>query len=177
MSWHLGHMAAFDIESTSADPETARMVTSCVTLVGGGRRTEILQWLADPGVEIPAEATAIHGVSTERARTEGRPAREVIDEVTAVLAEALGSAIPIVAMNARYDLTLLDRECRRYELPTLLDRCVDDVLRPVIDPYVIDKAIDQYRRGKRTLSALCEHYRVALDGAHEPAADAMAAAR
>jgi DNA polymerase III epsilon subunit-like protein len=80
-------------------------------------------------------------------------------------------------MNARYDLTVLDRECRRHGVETLLDRYVDDVIWPVIDPFVIDKAVDRYRKGSRTLAALCDHYRVSLDGAHDSAADAIAAAR
>ncbi|MCP3817799.1 exonuclease domain-containing protein [Streptomyces sp. A3M-1-3] len=177
MSWHLKRMAAFDLETTSVDPETARIVTACIVQVGGGQPPQPANWVADPGVEIPEEAAKIHGYTTERARTEGRPAIEVIEEITAALGWILAHGIPIVAMNARYDLTVLDRECRRRGLPTLSDRYVDDVLWPVIDPFVIDKQVDRYRRGKRNLTALCEHYKVKLDGAHDSAADAIAAAR
>ena len=46
---------------------------------------------------------------------------------------------------------------------------------PVIDPYIIDKAVDRYRRGKRTLMATTEHYGVRLDAAHDAGADAIAA--
>ena len=38
-------------------------------------------WLADPGVPIPDGAAAIHGITTARARADGRPAREVVAEV------------------------------------------------------------------------------------------------
>ena len=48
---------------------------------------------------------------------------------------------------------------------------------PVIDPLVIDKAVDRYRRGKRTLTATAEHYGVALPNAHDAGADAVAAGR
>lgn len=176
MTWHTGRMASFDIESTGVDVETARIVTASLTLVGGGQPTEATAWLADPGIEIPAEAAAVHGISTERARAEGRPAREVVEEITYLLADQAGQGVPIVAMNAAYDLTVLDRECRRHSLPTLTDR----VQRPitVIDPYVIDKAVDKYRKGRRTLTALCEHYGVQLgDAAHDAGADALAAVR
>lgn len=47
----------------------------------------------------------------------------------------------------------------------------------VVDPLVIDRAVDKYRKGSRKLGPTCEHYRVALDGAHEAGADAIAAAR
>lgn len=177
MSWHLKRMAAFDLETTAANPEEARIVTGCVVQVGGGQPPQPATWVADPGVEIPEEAAKIHGYSTERARAEGRPAAEVIGEITAALGQVLAHGIPIVAMNARYDLTVLDRECRRHGIETLLDRYVDSMIWPVIDPFVIDKAVDRYRRGSRTLTALCEHYQVKLDGAHDSAADAIAAAR
>lgn len=175
MTWHLGRMAAFDLETTAPDPETARTVTACVALVGGGQPSEPHAWLADPGVEIPEEAAAVHGVSTEQARAEGRPAAEVVAGITATLADALADGTPVVAMNARYDLTVLDRECRRYGIPTLTDRCA--TVGPVIDPLVLDKQVDRYRRGSRTLSALCAHYGVPLDAAHDSAADAVAAAQ
>src|SRR4029453_14176976 len=42
---------------------------------------------------------------------------------------------------------------------------------------VIDKAVDRYRRGKRTLTATAEHYGVALPNAHDAGADAVAAGR
>ena len=48
---------------------------------------------------------------------------------------------------------------------------------PVIDPLVLDKAVDRYRRGKRTLEITAQHYRVALDDAHDAGADAIAAGR
>lgn len=177
MSWHLKRMAAFDLETTSANPEDARIVTGCVVQVGDGQPAQPATWVADPGVEVPEEAAKIHGYTTERCRAEGRAAAEVIEEITAALGQVLSYGIPIVAMNARYDLTVLDRECRRHGLETLGDRYIDSAIWPVIDPFVIDKKVDRYRRGSRTLTALCEHYQVKLDGAHDSAADAIAAAR
>jgi DNA polymerase-3 subunit epsilon len=47
----------------------------------------------------------------------------------------------------------------------------------VVDPLVLDKHLDRYRKGKRTLEATCEHYGVKLDGAHDASFDAIAAAR
>jgi DNA polymerase-3 subunit epsilon len=48
---------------------------------------------------------------------------------------------------------------------------------PVIDPLDLDKAMDRYRKGKRTLEVVAAHYRVVLDGAHDAAAAAIAAGR
>ena len=49
--------------------------------------------------------------------------------------------------------------------------------RPVIDPLVIDKAVDRFRPGKRTLTAASELYGVQLTAAHDAGADAIAAGR
>ena len=37
--------------------------------------------------------------------------------------------------------------------------------RPVLDPLVLDRDADRYRRGRRTLGDLCLHYGVVGDGA------------
>ncbi|MBT2492324.1 3'-5' exonuclease [Streptomyces sp. ISL-96] len=171
MSWHRRPLCGFDLETTGVDPETSRIVTGSVVRYGGGQPTTGLSWIADPGVEIPAEATAVHGFTTEAARSAGRPAPEVIAEITAALAEAVDAGLPIVAMNAQFDLTMLDREARRHGVKPLFDRAVPCV----IDPKVLDKKVDRWRKGGRTLSDLCRHYVVQLDEAHTAEADAVAA--
>lgn len=178
--WHEGPLIAFDLETTGVDVETARIVTACVALIdGSGRRPpQAAKWLVNPGVEIPEQAAAIHGVTTERARAEGGDPSVAVQEIGALLADHVEAGAPIVAFNACYDLTVHDRECRRYGVPTLTDVCEDDQLYLyVVDPFVIDKAVDRYRKGKRTLSAACEHYEVRIDGAHDASFDALAAAR
>ncbi|RSO40148.1 DNA polymerase III subunit epsilon [Streptomyces sp. WAC 06725] len=175
MSWHLCRMCGFDLETTGPDPETARIVTACVVQCGAGLPTQSATWLTDvDGHEIPDEAAAIHGVTTEKARAEGVDLREAVEQILGALRQVVLSGVPIVAMNARYDLTLLDREARRYGMTPLVDGLGG--LR-VIDPFVIDKQVDRYRRGSRKLTALCEHYAVPLDGAHSADADAIAACR
>ncbi|GAA2686197.1 3'-5' exonuclease [Streptomyces aculeolatus] len=175
MSWHTGPMTGFDLESTGVDPETDRIVTACVVTCGLAPGTDSRTWLADPDVDIPAESTAVHGITTEKVRTEGRPAAEVVAELVQALAEAVEVGQPIVIMNAAFDLTMLDREARRHGVKPLTD-VVGDRLN-VIDPRVLDKHVDQYRRGGRTLTDLCAHYRVRLDDAHSADADALAACR
>lgn len=167
-SWHELPRAAFDVETTGRDPHSVRIVSASIVLVNGrGEPRQTHEWLADPGVEIPAEATAIHGVSTEKARAEGRPAAEVTAEVTAVLAGMFEASIPVFAFNAPYDFTVLASEARRHGCDPLTPR-------PVIDPFILNKQMDKYRRGKRTLVALCEEYGVPLTDAHTSSADALA---
>ncbi|MFF2964290.1 exonuclease domain-containing protein [Streptomyces sp. NPDC057963] len=175
MSWHLGRMCGFDIESSGLNVETDRIVTACVVGCGGGDPVTPRTWFADPGIDIPAEATAVHGITTEKARAEGRPAADVVEEIVHALAEAVINGLPVIVMNAPYDLTLLDREARRHGVTPLTD-IVGDELR-VIDPRVMDKAVDPYRKGRRTLTDLCAYYRLRLDAAHTADADALAACR
>lgn len=177
MSWHQEQLVSFDLETTGTDVEHDRIVTAAlVRLDGEGRATGQQSWLLDPGVPIPDEAAAIHGLSTAYVQQHGQPPATAMEEITEALADALRCGIPLVVMNARYDLSLLDRECRRHGVGTLTDR-LGHAPAPVIDPLVLDKHVDRYRRGKRALQALCGHYGVPLDGAHEAGADAAAAAQ
>ncbi|MFJ9432898.1 3'-5' exonuclease [Streptomyces sp. NPDC101490] len=178
MAWHGEPLAGFDLETTGTDPLEARIVTASIVEVdGAGHVVRRRDWLADPGVHIPEQAAAIHGISTERATAEGRPVREVADEIADTLAAHWQDGVPVVAYNASFDLTLLSAELRRHGLPSLSERLGGVPVGPVVDPYTIDRAVDRYRRGKRTLAAVCGEYGVVLEAAHEAAADALAAVR
>lgn len=169
MTWNSKSRAAFDLETTGRNARAARVVTASIVVLGSDGRVESAhEWLADPGIEIPDEAAQVHGVTTERARAEGRPAGEVVAEVAGVLQELFDGGVPVVAFNAVYDFTVMAAECARHGLPQL-------TRFPVLDPYVINKQVERYRKGKRTLSALCEQYGVVLEDAHTSAADALAA--
>jgi DNA polymerase III epsilon subunit-like protein len=169
--WHLGRMCGFDLETTDVDVEQDRIVTACVVQCGGGQPTVSASWMADPGIEIPEGAVKVHGITTERARAEGKPAAEVVADVLAALGQAITAGIPIVAMNAPFDLTMLDREARRHGLAPL------PAGFPVVDPLVLDKHVDRYRKGGRKLVDLCAHYGVPIGDAHTADADAIAACR
>lgn len=92
-----------------------RVVTAHVGVLDArGRQVAARSWLADPGIPIPEGATAVHGISTERARREGRPPHEVIAEVVAALRALLDQGVPVVAYNASYDFSLLSAEAQRY---------------------------------------------------------------
>ncbi|MFD6800403.1 3'-5' exonuclease [Streptomyces cyaneofuscatus] len=177
MSWHQGPLVGFDLETTGTDVETDRIVTAAlVRLEPDGTVAEQRTWLLDPGVAIPEQASAIHGIGTDHARKHGARAASAVAEIAQAVAEVLRSGVPLVVMNARYDLSLLDRECGRYGLDSVEQR-IGGVPSPVIDPLVIDKHVDKYRKGKRALQALCEHYGVTLSDAHDATADAVAAVR
>ncbi|MFF8599838.1 3'-5' exonuclease [Streptomyces sp. NPDC015232] len=177
MAWHGEELVGFDLETTGTDPLEARIVTASVVGVRGGTVVRQRDWLADPGIRIPAQASAIHGISSERAAAEGRPVREVADEIAETLTGSWARGVPVVAYNASFDLTLLAAELRRHGLPSLQERLGGTGIGPVVDPYTIDRAVDRYRRGKRTLEAVCGEYGVELTAAHQASADALAAVR
>ena len=170
---HGGNLGGvFDLEPTGVEVESDRIVTAHVgVLDAAGTAVRAHDWLADPGIAIPDGASTVHGITTERARAEGRMAVEVVAEVTATLRELFAAGIPVVAFNAPYDFSLLKYECLRHGIEPIAQPS------PVIDPLVVDKSFDRYRKGKRTLDAVAAHYAVALDDAHEASADAIAAGR
>lgn len=158
-------MLSFDLETTSANPLEARIVTSALVRIDG-RSVDAVEHLADPGVEIPEGATKIHGISTEKARAEGRPHDEVLAETVQQIKQAWEDGLTLIVYNASYDLTVLRQLTGDFT-----------VTGPVFDPYAVDRIKDPYRKGSRTLTSMCEHYGVELGNAHEATADALAAAR
>ena len=178
MTWAAGPYLAFDTETTGVNVEQDRIVTAAIVDIRPGEQPRTRTWLVNPGIDIPAGATAVHGITTEMARADGIHPSTALDEISLEIETALASGVPLVAMNASYDLTLLDRELIRYKLGGLGERLGGyDAIRPVLDPMVLDREVDKYRRGKRTLTALCQHYQVELDGAHAAHADALGACR
>jgi len=178
MGWHEGHLLALDIESTSKDPLTARVVTASLVVIDPiqsvvTKRATALEWMVAVDEEIPESATATHGITTEEARARGRPLSDVLSELDIALREMWNSAVPLLAMNASYDLTVIACERARCDMNPL--EITEQT--PVIDLFVCDKAMDPYRRGSRRLESLCEHYGVTIGMAHNSTADALATAR
>jgi DNA polymerase III subunit epsilon len=165
-------LGVFDLETTGIDVEHSRIVSAHVgVLNAAGELVEDWNWLADPGVDIPTGASDVHGITTERARAEGRPAKEVVAEIIDVLSALISRGLAITIYNAPYDLSLLRAEALRYGLEPLTTPA------PIIDPLVLDKVVDRYRKGKRTLEAAAVAYGVSLVDAHDASADAIAAGR
>jgi DNA polymerase-3 subunit epsilon len=166
--WHRQPLAAVDVETTGVDPATDRVVSAAVVRSDGTRRS----WLVDPGVPVPAEATAVHGFTGEYLATHGRPAAACLPEIAGELTTLADAGVPLVAYRAGFDLTMLHHELVRYGLaPLPVTRMV------VIDPYVLDRQADRYRPGRRTLAEVCVFYRVPLVDAHSAVGDADAALR
>lgn len=182
--WSSGPWLGYDSETTGINPLVDRLVTACVAYRSESDSGWTRDWLADAGGEqIPAEATAIHNVTTERAHAEGQPVIDVAEEVRELLQKAWANGVPVVAMNAVFDLTLLNAELVRAGHRELT---IDG---PVLDPLVLDRIAVPRRKGKRRLPDLCAHYDVrhtaagpgesveGAAGAHDARADVLATLR
>jgi len=165
-------LCVFDLETTGVDTDNDRIVTSFIgRIMRDGQVNGSYSWLVNPGVSIPEGASAIHGITDEVAQRDGTDPATAVAEMLVVLRRSIAAGRPIVAYNASFDLSMLNAEARRYGLEPIAD------FGAVLDPYVIDKAIDRFRKGKRTLIATSEFYGVPLEGAHDAEADAVATGR
>lgn len=170
-SWPDGELVAFDLETTGVDRFVDVPVSFALVTMVDGRVTGQRSSLVDPGRDIPAGATAVHGISTEQARAEGMALDDAVASVAEALVDASGRGVPVVGMKLDYDLTILDVQCRRVH-----GRGLEALgfAGPVLDALVLDRHFDRYRKGRRTLGDLCAEYAVAIDRAHDAAADAAA---
>ncbi|MDA1362899.1 exonuclease domain-containing protein [Glycomyces luteolus] len=167
--WFEGPLLGFDTETTGVAVDRDRIVQAA--LVSGtqpGIETP-RTWLIDPGVPIPPGATRVHGITDEQVRGEGLPPAAALTEVAAALRAAVDAGVPVVAFRAGFDCTLLSYELERHGIEQ-----PDWARMAVVDPSVLDKRVDRYRRGKRTLGATAAHYGVPHSEAHSAAGDAIA---
>jgi DNA polymerase III epsilon subunit-like protein len=112
------------------------------------------------------QAAKVHGNSDAYLAEHGEDLGEVLARTIAGLREAWAAGCPVVVYNAAFDLSMLSAL-----EPTFT---VDG---PVIDPMVLDKAVDPFRKGARKLVPTANLYGVAFseDDAHDSSADALAA--
>lgn len=169
MSWLDGRMVPIDTESTGTDPTEARIVQVTVGL--SIRPGDWNPWtcVVNPGVPIPEAAAKIHGYTDERVEAEGVDPRQALEIAWGMLDDAAYLSEPVVAHNAAFDLTLLDREFRRHlgkQLPAGLI---------VLDTLCLFRRFD-WTTGGRSLGKLAERHGIVFP-AHDAEADALASLR
>lgn len=168
-----GPLCGFDIESTGVDQWEDRVVTfSAVFSPYEGGPTTTLEWLIDPGIEINEGASEVHGITTEYAREHGMPAPQAIAEIAQRLEQVVDMGIPFGIYNATFDTTMIYNEFERYNIPMKYTR--EQLFSRIIDPLVIDKACDKWRKGSRKLTDTAALYGFELVNAHNSTADVEA---
>ena len=93
-----------------------------------GKLIEVQDYIVYPdGFDIPFNSTKIHGISTERARNEGKP----LSEVLSLFESSLELCEFVVGHNVNFDLNVTGCEFHRLsdhnplELKTPLDSCTE----------------------------------------------------
>jgi DNA polymerase-3 subunit epsilon len=165
----LDTIAVFDTETTGLNLKEDRIVTAALhrmnangdVLPGG------FDWVLNPGIPIPEIASKVHGFYDKHVAA-AKPASEGVPEIVSAIQACFDEGIPVLAYNAAYDFTILHYEALRNNVTPL-------TFGALIDPLVIDKTIDKYRKGKRNLGAAAERYQVQLVSAHTAKDDAVAA--
>lgn len=168
--WYEGPLLSLDTETTGVSVFEDRIVTCNITYDSPGREPYIADWMINPGVEIAEGASAVHGITNEIAQAQGGVPFEVLTNIAHHLRNWEELGYPIVIYNASFDASLLVVEFDRHRIdqPTTFSR--------VIDPLVLDKALDPYRKGSRKLIDTARHYGVTLneEDAHSADFDSMA---
>jgi DNA polymerase III subunit epsilon len=166
----------WDTETTGVRVDEARIVTAAIVVRGGDLDDRTFPYVINPGVPIPPEATAVHGIDDARAQAEGADPKEALEEIASRLTTALVHGMPVVAFNQSFDWSVLHYDLQRHGLPTMADRLGCEPVT-LVDPHVIDKQVTPRLRGKglRKLKPTCERYGVALTDWHTAEADALAA--
>lgn len=168
--------SAWDTETTGPNPLEDRIVTAAFIVRTPGAEDRAFSWLINPGIPIPAEATAVHGIDDAKVQAEGADPKTALDEIASYLAHAISQGMPVIAFNQSFDWSILHYDLLRNGLPTMAERVGPGPL-PLIDPHVIDKEFFKYVRGQgnRKLKPTAERYNVALNDWHTADADALAA--
>jgi DNA polymerase-3 subunit epsilon len=170
-TWTAGELLGFDLETTGLDRCNDVPVSYALVHVVEGIVVRSWSGLIDPGRDIPAGATAVHGISTERARDEGMPLPEAIGLLADAVVAASRRGAPLAGMKLDFDLTMLQAQASRLRGAGLVER---GWRGPVLDAGVLDRHFDPDRAGRRTLVDLCEVYGVGIEHAHDASADAIA---
>lgn len=151
----------FDTETTGVDVFNDRVVQLYIMLMSeDGSLEREWEWVINPEVEVPGGAAEVHGLTTEYLQENGLDSQKALEEAREVFAAYQGATW--VAYNLNFDLSILDREFRRHGIDKVFGQMAAEKVS-LIDPLVIDRAKDKYRKGKRTLEAVAPVYGVAFD--------------
>lgn len=151
----------FDTETTGLDPEHGDRIISigAVRIVNGRLlHTDTYERLVDPGRAVPAQSTAVHGLTTAMVR--GQP---TIDAVLPTF-ERFSSETVLVGHNAGFDMQFLALERQRAGLPAA---------RPIVlDTLLLDAAVHP-DHDDHSLEAIASRLGVDVLGRHTALGDAL----
>lgn len=169
-----GPIMGFDTETTGVDVHSANTrVVSCAMIMQHRKDDEYktLEWVMNPEMDVPTGASDIHGITTEIAVATGMDYRTGLQQIANTMKYVIMNSIPTTAYNGSFDASLLRNEFLRWSID-FDDNLWDNLL--MIDPFVMDKQLAPFRKGKRTLGVVSKIYGYNLDNAHNATADVEA---
>ena len=149
----------FDLETTGISIATDRVVEISILKVFPNGNKESKTWLVNPEIEIPEEATAVHGITNEKVVTEPT-FKELAPQINEMIADS-----DLAGFNSnRFDIPLLAEELLRAGIDFDMNN------RKAVDVQVIF-----HKKEQRTLSAGYKFYcDKELTDAHSAEADTLA---
>ena len=149
----------FDLETTGINITTDRIVEISILKVYPNGNKESKTWLVNPEMSIPAEVSAIHGITDDKVANEPT-FKQLASEINNMIKDA-----DLAGFNSnRFDIPLLAEEMLRADMD------FDMKSRLAIDVQTIFHKMEQ-----RTLSAAYKFYcDKTLENAHTAAADTLA---
>lgn len=151
-------LVVLDVETTGVDVEKDRVISLAWGKFEGGTNDAIQEYLFHPGMEIPPESTAVHGITNDDV-AEAMPFFHWAKDFARQWA-----GCDVCGFNARsFDLPVLKREFEHAGVPWPFEGA------KVVDPYRVYNRMEP-----RTLGAACRHYLGReIENAHEAAADVL----
>jgi len=172
--WNDLEIALLDVETTGRDAGIDRVIELGIVVGRGGVVIDRKNWLINPGIPIPAQATEVHGIKDEDVKD--APA---FGAVAQDIAQALRGRVP-AAYNANFDKTFLLSEFARLGAAGLTgaERLPPGLRRDIewMDPLVWARELQSDERS-RALGDVAARLGIELETAHRASADAEAALR
>lgn len=164
-------LCIFDTETTGLDFLKDEIVSAYVGIYDTRKRTitDGREYFIKPTIDIEEAAQKVNRLDPIWLMANGEEPKVALDDIAERLDAAMMNGIPICAMNAPFDFTMLNQNLERAGLDPF------DDFYPVFDPLVIDRWKDPYRKGKRKLMALADNYSVEYDETqlHDAQEDAL----
>ena len=140
-----------DTETTGMDPlDGHRLVEiGCIELAGHLPTGRHFHCYINPERDVPIEAAAVHGLTTERLAAE-----KTFGEIVADFLDFIGTDAKLVIHNAEFDMKFLNYELKKFGFPSIDHRRVVDTLA---------MARLKFPGSPANLDALCRRFDIGLE--------------